>query len=131
MFRARPKSRITGSPSVLNFQGELSGFGSIAGGTGVFDQDYYSIDLTEGDRLQVTLFTPPGRGLFPGDGAVDAALQLIDADESTVIATSTDLFLIDPFIDYTVEADGTYFIRIFDENDCCAGSYRFVATVRD
>ena len=128
---------VTGSYSVSLLVDEIGSdtrnHGTIAAGEtfigeleGAGDQDWYAIELTEGERYTIRL-----RGHDSGSGTVpDPFLRLID-DEGAWIRNNNDGGTgKDAKIVYTAEASGTYYIDAQDNSDG-VGTYELHVTGTD
>lgn len=90
----------------------------IAGNGGTGDLlDYYSFTATAGQRLTATVLAQRF-----GISAGNFRLTLLDTDGTTVLTTDNDSFGVlnsgnrfDPFNDFTIPANGTYFLLVEEE----------------
>lgn len=84
------------------------------------DQDYYRISGKAGQQVTVDI---NAKTLSPGS-RLDSLVQLIDADGRSVIAENDDeelVTLTDSLLNYTLNRDGNYFVKVKAWNHPAAG----------
>lgn len=92
------------------------------------ESDYFKFSLSGPRivRLEICAFR---NGVADGDDDYyDPALDLIDTDETSLLASNDDAFFSDPGIQYSIDTPGTYFVRVH-ESPASAGDAPYFLTV--
>jgi hypothetical protein len=96
------------------------------------NDDWFSFDITEETLvyLEITGYRNGvyGIGGSADDDYFDPTIELIDADESSVRATSYQVFFSDPALHYHLVTPGTYFLRVTESSNGTDGDGAYFIT---